>query len=92
MKKTDPLERDWQPEVIEYAKSRRWFVTKIEFKSMRGGPDLLCIRDGTHLFIENKKRGEQARLQQALRIAEMQKQGAWVVVCDDLVDAKIVLR
>lgn len=86
------LESDLQSDLIQIAIRRRWFASKVEFKSMRAGMDVVCIRDGRTVWIEVKRKGEAARRQQELRAEQMRAHGAEVYLVDNLEDALEILR
>lgn len=60
--------------------------------SKNGVPDRLFLRDGRYVWIEFKRPGEEPRAQQERRIRDMRSHGAEVFVCDNLDDAKKVLK
>lgn len=90
--KKSELESGIQAKGREYAVLRGWWCIKVETHSMNGVPDFLYLRRGVYIWIEWKKPGEDLRPIQVIRIREMREHGAVVHVCDNLEDAKRILR
>lgn len=82
------LEKDVEKQVVDYAKATGWFTTKIVSPGTDGMPDRLFIHDGTHLWAEMKREGEDARLKQQYRMKQMRDHGAICFVWDEFKDAK----
>jgi hypothetical protein len=85
-------ESDLQSEILEFARIRRWFAQKTEFKGRTGGMDIVCIRDGRTIWIEVKREGEEARLKQEKVAREMRAHGAEVFLVDNMEDARRILK
>lgn len=86
------LEADIQSLIIKYAERRRWACVKTTTSSRRGWPDLVAIRDGRTIWIEVKRKDEEARRQQALVANWMREHGAEVFEVDSLEEAMEILR
>jgi hypothetical protein len=86
------LESDLQSRIIEYAIRRRWLCVKATTPSRRGWPDVVAIRNGRTVWIEVKRKDEEARRQQVLVAVEMREHGAEVFEVDTLDAAMEILR
>lgn len=96
------LEKHIEGPASQYAKLRRWFVTKIEKATPNGFPDRFyarktekcpcCGRSGDVLLIEYKAPGKKPTEQQLLRHQQLRDAGVRVEVVDDLERAKELLR
>lgn len=86
------LESDLQSQIIEYATRRRWFAVKSTTPSRRGLPDVVAMRDGRTIWIEVKRKDEEARRQQVLVADWMREHGAEVFEVDSLEEAMEILR
>lgn len=86
----DPLESTIEGKAVAFAKSRGWWEAKIMRANKRGIPDRLFIRWGRVVFIEFKREGEVASMQQQLRMAELIAQGV-EAYCFDSYDAAIAI-
>lgn len=76
----------------DFAKNRGWFEAKIASSNKNGMPDRIFIRRGQVMFIEFKRPGEDASPQQKRRHREIRKHGIPVHVCDNLEEARELLR
>jgi len=85
------LEAAIESYVVETAKKAGWFSRKVQWTGRRNAPDRLFAKAGRVLFIEFKSPGEKPREGQRREIAEMQKAGMEVHVCDDPISAFSVL-
>ncbi len=90
--KPTQLESDLQAEIISFAEIRGWFCVKVVSPSRRGMMDLYALRKGRHVWMEAKREGDDARVQQAKVAREMKAQGAEVYVVDTLDRAREILR
>lgn len=82
MKNLNPLERDIEKKVCDYAKSLGCLVYKFTSPSRRSVPDRLFITpDGNIGFIEFKRAGGKPTAAQEVEIKKIQqhKVSAWVV-------------
>lgn len=86
------LESDLQGDIIGFAEIRGWFCVKVVSPSRRGMMDLYALRKGRHVWMEAKREGEDARVQQAKVAREMKAQGGEVHVVDTLDRAREILR
>lgn len=85
-------ESEIEQQAMDYAEFRGWWQIKIMRASRNGVPDRLLIRRGRVIFIEFKREDELPDRQQLRRHAEIRAQGIEVFVCDNLADAKRILR
>lgn len=90
--KPPPLESEVQSDILGIGVRRRWFCAKVEFKSFRGGMDTVFVREGRTIWIEVKRRGEDARRQQEIRAKQMRDHGAEVFLVDTVEEAAEILR
>lgn len=86
------LESDLQSQIIKYAERRRWACIKSTTPSRRGWPDVAAIRKGRTIWIEVKRKDEEARRQQVLVADWMREHGAEVFEVDSLEEAMEILR
>lgn len=86
------LESGIQSDARDYAILRGWWCIKVETPSMNGVPDFLYLRRGVYIWIEWKTPDGALSAIQVKRIKEMREHGATVHVCDNLEDAKRILR
>lgn len=88
-----PVETTTEDKANAYAKVLGVWQRKFKSASARGLPDRIYITpDGVVFFIEYKRRGKSARVQQKLVIDEMIEQGAKVFVTDDLEEAQEIIN
>lgn len=94
MKNPDPLEKDIEKKVCEYARSLGMLVYKFTSPGRSHVPDRLFITaNGEVFFIEFKRKGKKPTEAQEVEIAKLRKQGATVYVVDNVKDGKAdVLR
>jgi hypothetical protein len=84
MKNTNPLEKDIEKRVCDYAKSLGMLVYKFTSPSRRSVPDRLFVLPGGQVFwIEFKRKGKSPTAAQIVEIEKIRKQGATVYVVDD---------
>lgn len=88
----DTLESEIERPAKEYAKKRGWMVVKLMRCDINAMPDSLFMRRGIAMFIEFKKPGDDATVQQKKRHRAIRKQGIAVHVCDSLEMAHELLR
>lgn len=77
------LESKVQEKIVKRYKQEGWMVIKIVLCSLSGFPDLMCLRDGTALFIEVKRKGERPRPLQVFVHDMLRKCGFEVLVLDE---------
>lgn len=80
-----------QDRVIRRARARGWFAEKVTWPGRNGGPDVLCVRGGRHIFIETKGTEKDARELQHEFHADLRKHGAEVYVIKTMVEAELIL-
>jgi len=76
------VEYQYEKTVVECAEDDGWYVKKITFQGVRGGPDRVFIKGGRTVWIEFKDWGKDADPLQAKVHREMRAAGAEVYVCD----------
>ena len=81
-----------EKEACEYAERRGWMVVKLMMCSIDSMPDRMFLRKGVVIFIEFKRPGKEATVKQAKRHRDIQAKGIKTYVCDDLDEAKEILR
>lgn len=88
-----PKETSVEDQGNAYAKERGVWQRKFKSANNRGLPDRIYItKDGVVFFIEYKRRGKSARVQQKLVIDEMKDDyNAKVFVTDQLDEAKRII-
>jgi hypothetical protein len=93
MKNANPLEKDIEKRVCDYAKSLKILCYKFTSPSRSHVPDRLFITDmGEVFFVEFKRRGQKPTLAQEVEIAKIRKTGIQVFVIDDVEKGKRVLE
>lgn len=84
-KNNDPLEKDIEKKVCDYAKSKGCLVYKFTSPSRRSVPDRLFITpNGVVFFIEFKRRGQKPTASQEVEINKIWSNGGNVRVVDDV--------
>jgi hypothetical protein len=93
MKNPNPLEKDIEKRVCDYAKSLGILVYKFTSPARRSVPDRMFIMPAGKgvFFIEFKRAGEKPTAAQAVEIEKIQKQGTPVYVVDDVETGKRVV-
>lgn len=86
------LEKEIEKQLVVWAKARGWLALKFTPFGDRGWPDRIFIKDGTHVWLELKRRGEQPGKLQMHRRAKLMKHGAIIHWTDNLEDAKRLLE
>lgn len=85
MKNPNPLEKDIERKVCDYAKSLGMLCYKFTSPSRRSVPDRMFItKAGVVFFIEFKRRGEKPTAAQEVEIGKIEKSNAKVFVVDDV--------
>lgn len=84
-------ESDLEVKFWRRAEALGWFTFKIMQANKRGVPDRFFARAGRLVFIEVKRFGKDATLQQALRHQEMRDHGCEVYCVDNLEEALAIL-
>lgn len=81
----NPLEKEIEEKVVQYAKKFSILVYKFTSMGKRSVPDrLFILPGGATFFIEFKRRGEQPTASQRVEISKLQQQGATVYVIDNV--------
>lgn len=91
--KTDPLEKDIEKAVCDYAKQLGCLCYKFTSPSRRSVPDrLFILPDGKGVFfIEFKRRGSKPTPGQEVEIYKIRKMGITVAVVDNKQEGKSVI-
>lgn len=88
----NPLEKDIEKKVVDYAKSRGCLVYKFTSPARRSVPDRLFIGpDGQVWFIEFKRLGQKPTEAQSVEIDKIKRQGIHVYVVDSVAEGKIAV-
>jgi hypothetical protein len=80
-----------EKQVVDYAKSRGWFVRKLQWIGVDGAPDRIFIKDGVVVFIEFKAPGKKPKLRQEQEAEIIRYHGVGVYVVDAIGYGKSVL-
>lgn len=92
MKNPNPLEKDIQKRVRDYAKAQGIMSYKFASPSQRSVPDVVFILPGGAVFwVEMKRKGEHPTPAQRCEITKLQQQGATVYVCDSVEEGKRIV-
>ncbi len=92
MKNPDPLEKDIEKSVCDYAKSLGMLCYKFTSPSRRSVPDRLFItKHGVVFFIEFKRLSGKLTPAQDVEIAKIEKQGIKVFVVNNVELGKMVV-
>jgi hypothetical protein len=92
LKNPNPLEKDIEKRVCDYAKSLGMLVYKFTSPSRRSVPDRMFItRIGTVFFVEFKRKGEKPTAAQNVEIEKIRKTCIKVFVIDDVPSGKKVI-
>lgn len=87
-----PKESAIEKDACEYAESLGVWQAKFKSQNNRGVPDRIFIAPGNiAFFIEFKAPGKKARWLQSEVAKDMMKNGAHVIFCDNLEEAKRVI-
>lgn len=90
-KKKYKLEKDFQSDVISFLTQTGFFVFKCESQT-RGIPDLFCVREGVHIFIELKIEGGKLSKIQSFMIEKINRHGGNAFVAYDMEDIHGIIR
>lgn len=92
MKNLNPLEKDIEKRVCDYAKSLGILVYKFTSPSRRSVPDRVAVFPGGKVvWIEFKRLGMKPTAGQNVEIEKLRKQGAIVYVVDNVFDGKVII-
>lgn len=88
------MENILQAKILTLAKKFGILINKIESKSRKGFPDLICIKNGVVIFIEVKRPGGGGRLSahQKRVHADIRNQGGTVYVVESIDEADAVFQ
>lgn len=87
--RSDPLEKNIERAVCDYAKSLGVATYKFTSPARRSVPDRIFIAPGGVIyFVEFKRRGQKATGAQRIEIARLRALGCTVSVVDNVVDGK----
>jgi len=93
MKNPDPLEKDIEKKVCEYARSLKMLCYKFTSPSRRSVPDRMFITSsGVVFFIEFKRRGQKPTAGQEVEIAKIRATGVRVYIIDNVAVGETIIR
>jgi len=94
MRNPDPLEKDIEKKVVEFARSLGILPYKFTSPSRRSVPDRLFImpKGKGCFFVEFKRRGQKPTPAQEAEIAKIRQQGIYVAVVDNVEQGKAVIE
>lgn len=93
MKNTNPLEKDIERRVCDYAKSLGMLVYKFTSPSRAHVPDRLFItKTGNVFFVEFKRRGCLPTKAQNVEIEKIRKTGVDIYIVDNVDGGKTVMN
>jgi hypothetical protein len=93
MKNPNPLEKDIEKRVCDYAKSLGMLVYKFTSPSRRSVPDRMFItKTGVVFFIEFKRKGEKPTAAQEVEIGKILDTGVQVNVVDAVEQGKHIIK
>lgn len=85
------VEKAVEMPVVVRAEKAGWLVRKVSWVNRIAAPDRLFIKNGRHVWIEFKRKGEVPRLSQSLEHDRMRAAGAEVYACDTASEALEIL-
>jgi hypothetical protein len=88
-RQVDPLERETETKVSEYAEALGCLVVKLNLIGRIGWPDRMYLYMGKVLFIEFKRKGEEPEKIQLWTHGQIRKHKFKVVVVDNIPDGKV---
>jgi hypothetical protein len=89
MKTPNPLEKEIERKVCQFARDNGCLHYKFTSMSRRSVPDRIFITPSGHIFwIEFKRRGEKPTQAQEVEISKLRNQGCTVLVIDDVEKGK----
>lgn len=93
MKNPNPLEKDIEKHVCDYAKKLGMLVYKFTSPSRRSVPDRMFItKGGVVFFMELKRKGQKPTASQEVEIAKIRAQGVKCFVVDNVVNGKRIIH
>lgn len=88
----NPLEKDIERKVCDYAKSLGILVYKFTSPSRRSVPDRIFFTPRGHVFlIEFKRKDQKPTPAQEVEISKLRKNGIRVHIVDDVAEGKFVV-
>lgn len=91
--KSNPLEKDIEKKVCDFAKARGFYVRKFTSPAHRSVPDRMFITPhGVVFFIEFKRLGQVPTPGQQVEIEKIRKMGVKVFVVDCVEEGKNVIN
>lgn len=92
MKNENPLEKDIEKKVCDFAKAQGCYVAKFTSPNRRSVPDRILIpKNKPAFFIEFKRLGQKPTPAQAVEIDKIRAQGCYVGVVDSVEEGKAVI-
>lgn len=89
----DPLEKDIEKRVCDYAKSLKMLVYKFTSPSRSHVPDRLFItRNGVVFFVEFKRKGQKPTKAQEVEIERIRSKGLLVAIVDNVASGKLLIE
>lgn len=93
MKNPNPLEKDIEKKVCDYAKSLKMLCYKFTSPSRRSVPDRMFITQaGVVFFIEFKRKGQKPTAGQEVEIAKIRATGIQCYVVDNVEQGKRIVN
>lgn len=90
---SDPLEKDIEKKVCDFAKTLGMLAYKFTSPARRSVPDrLFVVPGGRVFFVEFKRKGKKPSPAQEAEIAKLRGKGATVHVVDNVLDGKRVIE
>ena len=91
MKSYNPLEKEIEKKVCEYAKSKGVLCYKFTSPNQRSVPDRIFHFKGHTWYIEFKRLGQEPTAAQSIEIARIRAQGISVTVVDNVEHGKAIV-
>lgn len=93
MKNLNPLEKDIEKRVCDYAKSLKMLCYKFTSPSRRSVPDRMFIcEDGEVWFAEFKRKGQKPTAAQEVEMKKLRDRGIHVSIIDDIEKGKQIVK
>lgn len=84
-------EKNVRVSVLKHLKKEKWFIMPLSDRFASGYPDILCIKEGKHIFIELKKPDGKTRDIQDYFVDEINHNGGMAFVVKSLDQIKNIL-
>lgn len=78
--------------ICAFAKAIGWKTLKLNGHGDRGKPDRMFLKNGKVVFIEVKRKGKQARKQQAYRLQKLRENGFKAQYVDSLPSGVLFIK